>query len=205
MQEIPLIRLFDDQGRRLYLNDQERYVFAEATLSEKISNEVRTFCRTLYFTGCRPAEALALTNDQIDFDGETIVIRSLKKNTTVPHYRGIPVPSSFLDELNLVYSLKKRRKESFRLWPWSSVKGWYSVKKVMELAGIEGGHATPKGLRHSFGVAHALLKTPLPQIQKWLGHKHIQTTAVYMQVVCEEERKLASGLWKTKNDESVAY
>lgn len=65
----------------------------------------------------------------------------------------------------------------------------------MQRAEVNGAHATPKGLRHAFGVACAVNKIPLPIIQKWLGHEHMETTAIYMQATGEEERSLAACLW----------
>jgi integrase/recombinase XerD len=34
--------------------------------------------------------------------------------------------------------------------------GWRAVHAVMENAGLDGPHASPKGLRHGFGVANAV-------------------------------------------------
>ena len=194
------MRLFDDQGQRLYLTPEERRLFADTATQHSISNEARTFCRTLYYTGCRPSEALQLTSDRVDFKNECLVIRSLKKRKDPAtgeakvKYRAIPVPPSFLDELNLVHNLKGN-KESFLLWDWSRATGWSRVKEIMDKANIVGVHATGKGLRHGFGVAHAVSKTPLPSLQKWMGHEDIQTTAIYMQAVGDEERELASAAW----------
>ncbi len=73
--------------------------------------------------------------------------------------------------------------------------GWKHIKSVMALADIEGDHATPKGLRHAFGVRMAQ-KTRNPRlIQKLLGHKYLETTAIYMDLVGEEERAEVIGAW----------
>ena len=56
-------------------------------------------------------------------------------------------------------------------------------KSQMKAAGIEGAHASPKGLRYGFVVIHALNKTPLPTLQRWLGHSDPTTKAIYMQAV----------------------
>ena len=73
------MQLFDVSGKRLYLTPEERNRFAQFASTHAKTNEARTFCRTIYYTGCRPSEALALTNNQIDFADQGIVIRSLKK------------------------------------------------------------------------------------------------------------------------------
>ncbi len=61
----------------------------------------------------------------------------------------------------------------------------------MAAAGIQGPHATPKG----FGVK-AVAETRQPRaVQKWLGHRDLNTTAIYMDVQGDEERELASRMW----------
>lgn len=42
-----------------------------------------------------------------------------------------------------------------RLWPWHRSHAWRLVKAVMAEASINTGqpHATPKGLRHAYGIA----------------------------------------------------
>ncbi len=67
----------------------------------------------------------------------------------------------------------------------------------MAAAGIKGPQATAKGLRHGFAVACVLVEPPVPLnvIQRWMGYTHICTTAIYLQVVGEEERRLAARLW----------
>jgi len=66
---------------------------------------------------------------------------------------------------------------------------------VKGVAGIEGAHATPKGLRHGFGVRMAQ-KTRNPRlIQKLLGHTQLETTAIYMDLVGEEARAEVVNAW----------
>lgn len=194
------MQLFDVSGKRLYLTPEERNRFAHFASTHAKTNEARTFCRTIYYTGCRPSEALALTNNQIDFADQGIVIRSLKKRANKESgepnikHRFIPIPVSFLDELNLVHNLQGQKKEC-RLWPWSRATGWKRVAEVMEAASISGIHANAKGLRHAFGVNAVIKNVPLPTLQKWLGHEDLNTTAIYAQAVGDEERQLASRLW----------
>jgi site-specific recombinase XerD len=70
------------------------------------------------------------------------------------------------------------------------------VKDCMGRAGIIGGMASPKGLRHGFAVACLAEKIPLPTVQKWLGHARMETTAIYLEVSGDEERELAKRLWE---------
>ena len=194
------MQLFDNNGQRLYLTPEERERFALMATKQAASNEARTFARTLYYTGCRISEALAVTNAHIDIENRTIVFRTLKKRKDPKTgqqkivHRAVPVPDSFIDELNLVHNIKTPS-SSFRLWPWSRATGWSRIKEIMLISDIEGVHATPKGLRHGFGVASVLNDVPLPTLKKWLGHEKLETTAIYTQAVGEEERALAARGW----------
>lgn len=77
--------------------------------------------------------------------------------------------------------------------------GYRHVRKVMERAGIEGPQATPKGLRHGFAVAALEAGVPMNLVQRWLGHTHWQTTAIYADFVGAEERGFAERLWSPRS------
>ena len=65
----------------------------------------------------------------------------------------------------------------------------------MGAADIRSLPATPKGLRHGFGVHAVMCGIPLNLIQKWLGHADIATTAIYTNVLGPEERAVAARMW----------
>jgi integrase len=160
---------------------------------------VRTFCATLAYTGCRISEALALTADRIDLKDGIIVIESAKKRQT-GIYRPIPVPPALLDMLNLVHDVRaahKRRDrgETVRLWNWSRTKGWYVVCAVMKAAKIDGPHATPKGLRHGFGIKAISCGVPLNTLQQLFGHAQLSTTSIYADAMGPEKRQLVQRMW----------
>jgi len=62
-------------------------------------------------------------------------------------------------------------------------------------AGIAGPQASPKGLRHGFGVAAVQAGIPLNMVQKWLGHAQLSTTAIYADAVGAEEQEIAERMW----------
>ena len=77
------MQLFDQQGRRLYLTNEERKAFLKA--AAKAPREVRSCCSTLHYTGCRISEALALTPKSIDLSGtRTCSTRYLASKCTWP-------------------------------------------------------------------------------------------------------------------------
>lgn len=172
--------LFQSDGERKYLTAEERNSFLKA--AEMADREVRTLCCVLAFTGCRISEALALTCDRIDLKDGVIVFESLKKRKRGV-YRAVPVPPKLLDELDLVHrvreiEVRRGRGRKVLLWGLSRATAWRRIKEVMDEAGIgEGAAATPKGLRHGFGVAAVSAGIPLNLVQRWLGHAQLSTTA----------------------------
>ncbi len=104
--------------------------------------------------------------------------------------------------LILVHRVRKSQKSKEKgvktpLWSWGRTQATKYICTVMKQAGIIGAHASPKGLRHAFWVK-ASADTRNPRlVQKWLGHRDLETTAIYMDAVGgEEERELASRMWK---------
>ena len=153
--------LYDDTGNRLYLNADERTDFLR--IARNKPRFERTFCETLHYTGCRISEALELTAARVDLGGNTIAIRSLKKRNSKIIFRTIPVPSEFMDTLDMAHGIREAQSkgQSFAkkvLWDRTRQWGFMFVSDVMKEAGIsEGPHRCPKGLRHGYGV-NAILK-----------------------------------------------
>ena len=155
-------------GARKYLTAGERDAFLRE--AERAERTVRTLCMTLAYAGCRLSEALALTADRVDLAAGVLVFESLKKRRT-GIYRTVPVPPALLDALDLVHGIRERQARRAkgrgeRLWPWSRMTGWRAVHAVMAAARLDGPHASPKGLRHGFGVAAVAAGIPLNLVQK---------------------------------------
>jgi integrase len=189
--------LYDRNGHRKYLTPEEREAFWKA--AEASAREVRTFCGTLLYTGCRITEALELTAARVDLKDRRIVFESLKKRKKGV-YRAVPVPPAFLDTLDLVHNIRDAQKRQDRgrktyLWDWCRTTAWTRVCEVMEEADIAGPHATPKGLRHGFGVNATVKAVPLNKLQKWLGHANLKNTAIYADAGGAEEDKIAERMW----------
>lgn len=192
--------LFNTAGKRLYLTDSERKKFLAAADQEE--RQVRTFCYVLAHTGCRISEALQLVGERIDFDAGAIVFESLKKRKRGV-YRAVPVPPAVLEMLAMVHGLKDKKKMAAAkkekppppLWDFGRTTAWKHVIAVMKAAGVKGPQATPKGLRHGFGVAAIQAGIPLNLLQRWLGHAQLTTTAIYANAVGPEERNIAARMW----------
>ena len=184
-------------GARKYLTAGERTAFLRQ--AELADRQVRTLCMTLAYAGCRLSEALALTADRVDLSAGVLTIESLKKRRT-GIFRTVPVPPALLETLDMVHGIREQQAtrgkgHGARLWPWSRMTGWRAVHVIMEAARLDGPHASPKGLRHGFGVAAVSAGIPLNLVQKWLGHAQLTTTAIYANAVGAEEKTIAQRMW----------
>jgi integrase/recombinase XerD len=184
------MHLYDSLGKRKYLTPAERQGFLRA--AENAPLAVRTFCATLAHTGCRISEALALTAARVDMGAGVLVFESLKKRRK-GIYRAVPVPPALLETLEAVHDLGALG--DARLWDWSRTTGWRRVREIMEAAEIRGVYATPKGVRHGFGIKAVTSEVPLNIAQKWLGHARIATTAIYTDAIGPEEQAIARRMW----------
>ena len=202
----PEMNLFDEHGHRLYLTEQERNLFLQAAKSENREN--RIFCSVLHYTGCRISEALELSPRQISLPDQTVIFRTLKKrkldnqgNIKKPQYRSVPVPERVIEDIDLVFDLRKKRtpkemREPF--WAMSRTTAWRMIKRVMTRAGIAGPQATAKGVRHGFGVAMVTGDKPLPLhiLADLMGHSSTATTEIYTRVIAGEKQKMVLQVWK---------
>lgn len=194
--------LYTYAGERKYLSRSERARFLDAiaTLSDP---KHQTFCELIFWTGCRPSEALNLRAVNIDFCEGMIVFRSLKKRGALKnrHFRAVPVPTDFLDQLDAVHKVKLAQQEPDKgagasLFFFSRTTGWRVIQLVMEAADISGARANARGLRHALGVHAAVSNIPESRIQAWLGHASLETTSVYLAAQGFEDRAIAERMWK---------
>ncbi|MDR3489801.1 MAG: tyrosine-type recombinase/integrase [Bradyrhizobium sp.] len=183
------LSLYAADGQRKYLNADERRRFLAA--AQLAPPKTRTLCLTMAYLGCRISEALGLTGGDVQTTEGIVSIRCLKKRGKLV-VREVPMPPALIEELARVHLLDLPRA---LLWPWGRTTAWRLIKTVMSEAGIHSLPATPKGLRHGFGVHAVMCGVPLNIIQKWLGHADIASTAIYTNVLGPEERAIASRMW----------
>ena len=184
------MRLYAAAGERLYVNREERTAFKDC--ADKQDTELRLLCLTLLYSGCRLSEALNLRIQDIQPACGILSVRTLKKRQQ-GHIREIPLPTDFLEELKQAFSSHGR---SDRLWQCHRSTAWRQIKKVMRQAGIQGKQASPKGLRHSFGMSCAYHGVPITLCCRWMGHSSITVTAIYYQMTGKEELEMAGRLWE---------
>lgn len=186
--------LFDIKGQRKYLNQEERMQFYQIANADR-RQDVRLFCLLLFFTGARISEIFNLSKRSIDFSNKSVTIRTLKRRRK-DVFRQIPLPDFLLDDLKEHFEKLETQNSKIEgsMWSFSTRSASRYIKSMMKKAGIKGVRSSALGLRHGFAV-YAVTKVPITQVQKWLGHAHLQTTAIYLDVCGVEERGLAERLW----------
>ncbi len=189
------LTLVNRKGRK-YLTVSERQSFLQAARQAK-HPEIQTFALMLTYTGCRISEALAVRMCDVDLYRSLVNIQSLKRRSEV--WREVPIPSEFARELELTHQLRRQqtaaRTRLTRLWNFSRSTAYRKITGLMEVANVTGTQATPKGLRHGFGIAAVEAGVPLPTIAAVLGHSSITTTAIYTTAVGKEARDLLQKMW----------
>jgi site-specific recombinase XerD len=165
--------LSNEQGERLFFNEEDRRAFIRTADSAKDS--VRTFCNVLHYTGCNFTEAMILTPRHIDCAGKAIIFQDDDVS------RAVPVPASLIELLDAVHGIRLAQtgiQADERLWPYTRKTLFIKVNRVIEEAGITGGpHATPKGIRQGFFVHAIRHRILLTRLQRWMGHSEIDYTA----------------------------
>jgi integrase/recombinase XerD len=188
--------LFGINGSRKYLNVAEQKRFKQAV--QTLPPEQRLFCTVLALSGGRISEVLSLTPNAVDFESGDIALKTLKRRKQGV-IRQIPLPLQIMCEFESQFRIGTARFDpqlgDRPIWSWSRTTAWRLIKRIMETADIVGPAASPKGLRHTFGVSAFQSNVPPHLVQRWLGHASLRTTTIYAEVSGEEERQFAARMW----------
>ncbi|MBN2136962.1 MAG: tyrosine recombinase XerC [Sedimentisphaerales bacterium] len=145
----------------------------------------RAILETLYSTGIRVSELVALNMDDIDFLGEVVHVRGKGKKERIA-----PISSSALQVIQHYMEYRNKRAQTNnnfdsrvlfvnkhgRRLSTRSVRR--KMDKYLKMAGLDPS-ISPHTLRHSFAT-HMLNKgADLRSVQELLGHQSLSTTQVY--------------------------
>lgn len=188
--------IYDALGRRKYTNTKENRRFLRTLETLGLPLDRYTFCRTIYDTGCRTSEALELDIERLEPETNIVRFRTLKQGkdqqgNEIIRFRRVPVPG---DLMSLLWDIALLSEDG-KIWHFSRVTAWKTLKSVMTAAKIEGIQANGRGLRHGYGTRGMALGIPLPVIQELLGHASIQTTSIYLHTQDEQLQRWVSRMW----------
>jgi len=145
----------------------------------------RAILETLYSTGIRVSELVALNMDDIDFLGEVVHVRGKGKKERIA-----PIGSSALQVIQHYMEFRNKRAQSNsnfdsrvlfvnkhgRRLSTRSVRR--KMDKYLKMAGLDPS-ISPHTLRHSFATHMLNNGADLRSVQELLGHQSLSTTQVY--------------------------
>jgi len=145
----------------------------------------RAILETLYSTGIRVSELVALNMDDIDFLGEVVHVRGKGKKERIA-----PIGSSALQVIQHYMEYRNRRAQSNgnfdskvlfvnkhgRRLSTRSVRR--KMDKYLKMAGLDP-DISPHTLRHSFATHMLNNGADLRSVQELLGHQSLSTTQIY--------------------------
>lgn len=156
----------------------------------------RAMLETMYSTGMRVSELVALNIDDIDFLGEVIHIRGKGKKERVT-----PIGSSALQSIQNYIEFKNKRAQGN---PEFEAKVLFvnkhggrlstrSVRRKMDkyliMAGLDPA-VSPHTLRHSFATHMLNNGADLRSVQELLGHQSLSTTQVYTHLTTKKLKEV---------------
>jgi integrase/recombinase XerC len=145
----------------------------------------RAIMETLYSTGVRVSELVALNMDDVDFLGEVVHIRGKGKKERI-----VPIGTSALQVIQHYMEFRNKRAHSNpnfdskvlfvnkhgRRLSTRSVRR--KMDKYLKLAGLDIS-ISPHTLRHSFATHMLNNGADLRSVQELLGHQSLSTTQIY--------------------------
>ncbi len=145
----------------------------------------RAIMETLYSTGMRVSELVALNMDDIDFLGEVVHIRGKGKKERIA-----PISSSTLQVIQHYMEFRNKRAQSNSNFDskvlfvnkhgkrLSTRSVRRKMDKYLKMAGLDPA-ISPHTLRHSFATHMLNNGADLRSVQELLGHQSLSTTQIY--------------------------
>ncbi|HPS55866.1 MAG TPA: tyrosine recombinase XerC [Sedimentisphaerales bacterium] len=145
----------------------------------------RAILETLYSTGIRVSELVALNMDDIDFLGEVVHVRGKGKKERIT-----PIGSSALQTIQYYMEFRNKRAQSNTNFDskvlfvnkhgkrLSTRSVRRKMDKYLKIAGLDP-LISPHTLRHSFATHMLNNGADLRSVQELLGHQSLSTTQIY--------------------------
>jgi len=172
--------------RSLDAADVERLMSAPLAADGPKALRDSALLETLYATGMRVSEVVALNIDDVDLGSASVrCFGKGGKERVMPLYIGAAERlRRYIEEARVSY-LKAREERALFLNPRGTRltrQGlWLIIKRYVEQAGIKA-EVTPHTLRHSFATHLLDGGANLREVQQLLGHSNLSTTQIYTKV-----------------------
>jgi site-specific recombinase XerD len=190
----------EDRVPKVLNESQLKKLFEVQNLDKRSGVRDRAILETLFSTGLRVSELVALNRDDVNLkSGEfTVVGKGGKARTVYLSLSAVKWLNRYIATRNdpyiplfIRYSGKKMEEqdfdgESLRITPRSIQR---MVKKYIKRAGISI-DATPHTLRHTFATGLLSEGADLRSVQELLGHSNVSTTQIYTHVTNPQLKKV---------------
>ncbi len=155
----------------------------------------RAIMETLYSTGIRVSELVALNMDDIDFLSEVIHVRGKGKKERIA-----PVSATALQTIQYYMEFRNKRAKSNQNFDLkvlfvnkhgtrlSTRSVRRKMDKYLKIAGLDP-KISPHTLRHSFATHMLNNGADLRSVQELLGHQSLSTTQVYTHLTTSKLKK----------------
>jgi integrase/recombinase XerC len=167
----------------------------------------RAIMETLYSTGMRVSELVAMNLEDIDFLGEVVHIRGKGKKERI-----CPISSSVLQIIQHYMEFRNKRaqhngnfdgkvlfvnKHGTRLSTRSVRR---KMDKYLKIAGLDPA-ISPHTLRHSFATHMLNRGADLRSVQELLGHQSLSTTQIYTHLTTKKLKDVYSSAHPRETDQ----
>ena len=165
--------------------DQVKKLLETPPLDNWLGARDRAILETLYSTGVRVSELVALNLDDIDFLGEVLHVRGKGKKERIT-----PIGTSALQTIQQYLELRNKRAQGNsnfdskvlflnKLGKRLSTRSVRrKMDKYLKMAGLDIAFS-PHSLRHSFATHMLNNGADLRSVQELLGHQSLSTTQIY--------------------------
>ncbi len=196
-EKVKLARNKEEKEVRFLDPEQLEKLFSMPDTSTKQGLRDRAILETLFSTGMRVSELIALNRDQIKIKQNTedlevsIIGKGGRMRTVYFSKRAIIWLKKYLDARNdkekaLFVHYKSKKNAPKRLTSRSIEK---MIKKYTIMAGLPL-NTTPHVLRHSFATDLLSKGVDIRILQEFLGHKSILATQIYAHVTNKQLREI---------------
>jgi len=167
----------------------------------------RAILETLYSTGIRVSELVALNMDDVDFLGEVVHIRGKGKKERIS-----PIGSSALQSIQHYMEFRSRRAENNANFDnkvlfvnkhgqrLSTRSVRRKMDKYLTMAGLDPS-ISPHTLRHSFATHMLNNGADLRSVQELLGHQSLSTTQIYTHLGTSKLKEVYDSAHPRENDQ----
>jgi integrase/recombinase XerC len=179
--------------------EQVRKLLETPPMDSWLGARDRAIMETLYSTGMRVSELVAMNMDDIDFLGEVVHIRGKNKKERIA-----PISSSALQIIQHYLEFRNKRAQNNanfdskvlfvnkhgRRLSTRSVRR--KMDKYLKIAGLDPS-VSPHTLRHSFATHMLNNGADLRSVQEMLGHQSLSTTQIYTHLTTGKLKKVYQG------------